>query len=372
MRKGKAEIATAVIDAQRHTFTTLVMYAMERGRFVEAEFLLQPLLAFWDFSGAWDEVLSWTGRIRALLEKANGGPPDLEQPVGHLWLYMVGSQARVWSRAGRLDTAAPEYERIRKLLESSTSPWGRRCLAMTCHNQALVAQQRRDLQKAEELYLLSLKIKEAENDQPSMPLTFRQLASIALGRGDLSQAEVWARKALEIDERERDLEGMAKSSHQLAQVAAKRGENDEAEAWYRRALAASTRQGHRDVTATLYESLGDLANYRNETGTAESYYQSALEMRERLTLPQGMPDLDRQLVRGSIFEERESKVPLASSYNRLAHLAYLQGDQEMAKTWLQKVMEVMQQQPGTAGVFVDWPPDHERQPRIFTIANRRD
>lgn len=386
VRKGRAEIAAAVIAAQQQTLTTQVLYAMEQDRFREAESLLQPLLSFWDFKGAWDEALSWTDRIRALLEKASSGPPpDLDKPAGHLWLFMVGSQARLWLRAGRLDAAAAEYESIRKLLENSTSQWGRRCLAMTYHNLASIAEERQDVEAAEALYHHSLEMKDAENDRTSMALSFRQLASIALRRGDLSQAENWTRQALEIEQNRRDLEGMATSFFQMAEVADHRGDLDVAEALYFQALQAATRQGNRVLTATLYQSLGDLAKRRSKSSAAEAYYQSALEILERLPETQSLSDLYDEL--GMLAEERGdfrnasgwyqrslalqkdlgNSLGLADSYHRLARLAYFQGNQEQAQEWFRNFTQIMEKQPGTSGFLVDWPPRRGRPPRILIM-----
>lgn len=53
----------------------------------------QPLNAYWDARGLYDEARGWVDRARLALETADGTPPPVDDPAGALWLFLIGSHA---------------------------------------------------------------------------------------------------------------------------------------------------------------------------------------------------------------------------------------------------------------------------------------
>ena len=80
---------------------------------------------------------------------------------------------------------------------------------------------------------------------PGMATSYHQLGIVAQDRGDLDAAEDWYRKSLAIKEALGDRPGMATSYHQLGMVAQERGDLDAAEDWYRKSLAIKEALGNR-------------------------------------------------------------------------------------------------------------------------------
>jgi hypothetical protein len=146
---GSAEKAFTVLEQERRTLGELAAWALEAGRYGEAQALLQPLIIWWDARGLHVEADRWVERCRARLEGADGRRPDFETEAGSLWLLMVVSQANRMRSAGELTTSEAIYEEIRQALEAGPAQADAKPrLATTCHQLGTVTQARGDLDGA--------------------------------------------------------------------------------------------------------------------------------------------------------------------------------------------------------------------------------
>ncbi|MCX5801141.1 MAG: tetratricopeptide repeat protein [Candidatus Eisenbacteria bacterium] len=320
---GSAETAMMVLALERRTFCAFAFEALERELFSEAQYILQPLAEFWDARGLFEEAREWVDRCRLVLEDAQGNPPDLDTPEGALWLFVVGSQASRLMLGGDLDAAERAYDSIQRMLEGSDSESARLRLAITYHQLGIVAQDRVDLDAAEEWYRKSLEISEALGNRPTMAINYHQLGMVAQHRGDLDAAEEWYRKSLEIDKALGHRPGMASSYHQLGMVAQHRGDLDAAEEWYRKSLEIKKALGNRPGMAINYHQLGIVAQYRGDLDAAEEWYRKSLEIEEALGNRPGM----------------------AMSYGQLGMLAQRRGRDTEALDWIVRCVSLFDEFP---------------------------
>lgn len=259
---GEAATAFAVLDLERRSFGAAAGAALDQGLYAEAQAILQPLNELWKVRGLHAEARSWVDRCREALEGTAGRAPDLETPAGALWLFMVGSEANRAHRAGRLDEAEAEHDRVRRALEGKRDERSRSMLAVAYHQLGMVAQDRGDLSWAERWYSHSLEIEGSLGNRPGMARSYHQLGMVAQLRGDLSSAGRWYRQSLEILESLGDRPEMARSYHQLGVVAQDRGDLSSAERWYRQSLEIVESLGDRPGMALSYGQLGLLAEAR--------------------------------------------------------------------------------------------------------------
>ena len=102
-------------------------------------------------------------------------------------------------------------------------------MASTYHQLGITAQDRGQLDEADDWYRKSLTIKEELGNRPGMAITYHQLGITAQDRGRLDEADDWYRKSLAIKEELGNRPGMAATYHQLGITAQDRGRLDEAE-----------------------------------------------------------------------------------------------------------------------------------------------
>ncbi|WXK63356.1 CHAT domain-containing protein [Nonomuraea sp. N2-4H] len=117
---GNAQLAIAVIDLQRSNLGSMLAYALDHQMWNQAQAIIQPVNAYWDFRGLSEEAQGWADRTRDVLEGPDGTPPSLDTDAGDLWLFIVGSEASRQLRAHRLDHAHNTYLAILQALQQQT------------------------------------------------------------------------------------------------------------------------------------------------------------------------------------------------------------------------------------------------------------
>ncbi|MFN2497216.1 MAG: CHAT domain-containing protein, partial [Pseudonocardiaceae bacterium] len=197
---GGGVSAFEILDQQRRTLGTLLGNALDHSRWDHAQAIAQPLNAYWDVRGLYDEARGWVDRARLALETAEGTPPPVDDPAGALWLFFTTAQAHRQLIAHQLGAAEHVYFEIRDMLQA----------------QPRSAKQ---LQRLADIY--------------------HQLGGVAQYRGRLDEAENWYRQSLTIKEEFSYWIGIASTKYQLGWVAKDRGQLDEAEDWYYQSLTIS-------------------------------------------------------------------------------------------------------------------------------------
>jgi tetratricopeptide (TPR) repeat protein len=326
---GDARLAYTMAGLQRRTLSALLGYALDHRMWDQAQAIAQPLTAYWNARGLGAEASAWTDQIQEATEGTDGSPPPLDSPAGTLWLFITGAQAERQRQAGRLDDAEHTYRQILDMVQAQEPSSQRQSnIATATHQLGLLAQDRGQLEQAEDWYRRSLTISEDLGDRPGMSSSYHQLGMLAQDRGQLEQAEDWYRRSLAIDEDLGDRPGMSTSYFQLGRVAQLRGQLEQAEDWYRRSLAIKEDLGDRPGRAHTYHQLGNVAYLRGQLEQAEDWYRRSL----------------------AISEDLGDRPWMARSYGQLGLLAEQRGQPRQTLDWVVRCVALFDQFPHPATI----------------------
>jgi tetratricopeptide (TPR) repeat protein len=356
---GVAGLAYTIIELERATLCSLLGYALDQALWIQAQTITEPLDSYWKARGLDDEAEAWADRIRLATEASDGTLPALDTPAGALWLFATGSLATRELQRHHLDSAEGTYLQILTTLQAQqASPEQQRHIAGTYHQLGWIAQDRGQLDQAEDWYRKALAIWEELGDRPGLAASYHQLGGVAQGREQLDQAEDWYRQTLTIEEELGDQPHLAGTYHALGMVAQDRGQLDQAEDWYRKALAIWEELGDRPGLADTYHQLGMVAQNRGQLDDAEDWYLESLAIEEELGNHPGLASSYHQLgvvdqLRGrldgaadwyrkamAIAEELGDRPRLANAYYQLGRVARLQGQLDDAEDWYLKSLAI--------------------------------
>lgn len=281
-RTERAGSALVIVGLQRRTFGHLLGRAMEIGAWDDALQIVQPLDEYFDSRGLLEEARAWSERARAILE-GSGDPPSLDSAGGHLWLFLVGSQANREAEAHQLESAEKTFKEILRMVEAQpVSDLQRARLAMTYHHLGAVAQRAQNLDAAEQWFERARVLKEELGNKRLTATTYHQLGMLAQMRRRPADAEDWYKKALALKEEVGDRASIASTYHQLGVVAYVDDRFDEAEEWATKALAIYEELGYRSHIAGGHHQLGIIALARGELEIAESHLTTSMTLEEQV------------------------------------------------------------------------------------------
>ncbi|MFE2723350.1 tetratricopeptide repeat protein [Kitasatospora sp. NPDC059327] len=368
LNRGDAEFAMAAMDVQRRTMGKLLGYALDRGLWQQALSIVRPLDDYWDIRGLYAESRGWVDRVRAVLDGADGTPPDPNTPAGELWLFLVHSEGNRQLRSGRIDQAEKTFREVHRAVERQSADAGNLdMLSVALQGLGRVSVEKGRLADAERWYRQSLAIDEQRGNQSGMAVAHHQISVIAVRQGRMADAEQACRQALAIFERRGDTISTARSYHQLGLIHQEQGRFAEAEQFYLRSLAISEQLADRPSTATLYHQLATMATDLGRLAQAEEWCRRSLAISEDLGTPSEIARSYHQLgmlaVMGNRLREAaawhgkalEIRVALgdpqgtASSHHQLGIVATQHGDLEEAEaqyTLSREIREELNDLPG--------------------------
>ncbi len=333
VESGEAGRALKVIELERRTLGSFLGHALDHGLWAAAGAILQPLSEYWEARGLDADAGAWADRIREATQAITGTPPPLDTQAGALWLYATGSQANRELRRHHLDRAETSYQQVLTALQAmDEGPLQQGEMAAAYLNLGVVAQERGELDAAQDWYRKSLAIDEKLGNRPGMAGAYHQLGMVAQGRGELDAAQEWYRKSLAINEELGNRPGMATNYHQLGKVAREGSELDAAREWYSKSLAIEEKLGDQPRMAGTYHELGNLAQGRGELDAAQNWYSKSLAIEEKLGDRPGM----------------------AGTYHQLGMVAQGRGELDAAQEWYRKSLAINEElgnRPGMALTF---------------------
>ena len=220
---------------------------------------------------------------------------------------------------------------------------------------------RGDLDKAEEMHYLSLKLFEQLNRKEGMANQYGSLGIVYRIRGDLDKAEAMYLRSLELDEQLGHKEGMASQYGNLGNVYLTREELDKAVKMYRMALQLEEQLGRKEGMANQYGNLGNLYLIRRDLDKAEEMYHLSLKLNEQVGRKGGMASDYSNL--GNLYLAREEfskaeemyrkalqleeqldrKQDMASDYGNLGNLYRIRRDLDKAEEMYHLSLELNEQ-----------------------------
>ncbi len=312
-------LAYAILGLQRRTFGSALRYAIANELWEDALGIFTPLDFFCDARGMTQEADTWGDLVRLATEDLSGNPPRLGTPAGVLWALAAIRQANRQRARHHLDEAERLYNRIRSLAEAQVPSGDQQgCLADVYHQLGRVAQDRGQLDAAEDWYRQSLAAKKRMGGDAHIASTYHQIGMVAQDRGQFDRAEYWLRKSLAIETKVGNQTGVAKGFHQLGIVAQDRGRLGEAEDWYRKALVISERLADKTGEAAVYHQFGGISQRQDRLDDAEHWYRRALV----------------------IEEEQRDKPHIALTCHNLGTVAYGKGRLDDAEAWFHKALAI--------------------------------
>jgi tetratricopeptide (TPR) repeat protein len=333
VNSGDAGRALKVIALERRTLGSFLGHALDNGLWAAAGAILLPLSEYWEARGLDADAGAWDDRIREATQAITGAPPPLDTQAGALWLHATGSQANRELRRHHLDRAETSYQQVLTALQAMDEGLLQQGeMAAAYLNLGAVAQERGELDAAQNWYTKSLAIDEKLGNRPGMAGAYHQLGMVAQGRGELDAAQNWYTKSLAINQELGNRPGMATNYHQLGNVAREGGELDAAQNWYTKSLAIEEKLGDRPRMAATYHELGIAAQGRGELDAAQNWYRKSLAIVEKLGDRPGM----------------------AGAYHQLGLVAQERGELDAAQNWYTKSLAINQElgnRPGMALTF---------------------
>lgn len=178
--------------------------------------------------------------------------------------------------------------------------------AITYHQLASIAQERRDFDRAEQWHLRSLRIKKELGNERGAATTYCQLARLAQERRDFSKAEHWYLKSLHIEEKLGNEQGAAVTYGHLAILAGLRQQYEAAGSWLLKRILAFVRRN--DPIGAEKNASNFLVFYQQaaplEQGRLRSLWKNA-----GLPWPEEESPLTRLPIRGGRRSARAGRQP---------------------------------------------------------------
>ncbi len=253
-------------------------------------------------------------------EELGAGHLDVATSLGSVASLLIVLD-RDLDRAWELET---EALRIRRLHLKPDSP----LIAQALNDLGLIARQRGDLEKGEQLLKEALALDPAKHGQEIEKLaTINNLASLLQDQGRYQEAESYFRQALEAKRRllGPNHPSLGRAANNLALLLMEQQQYDEAEPLLEEALAVSRKcfgEEHLFVAFTL-ANVGRLHLGRLELDRAEEAYRESVSIRRKVV---------------------ESSSPhVARGLKHLAEVQLLRGDPMGAEASIRETLEILRQ-----------------------------
>lgn len=318
---GHAESVYARIDWHRRTFGRLLGIGLDGEYWSQLHDIIITLAKYWKTRGLLSEAVSWTDRVRLVIESPDGSPPSFDTSAGKLWLSCVWTEAHSYEEAGQFEMLRNTQMRVRDaLLRLPPSPDQREALAICYRWLGLIAERLDELDEAEHWCHLSLYCEETRGPGLGMAGTYQALARIAHYRGQQVEATEWCRKSLRLNQKVGSQVDISVDYDLLGLIADAQEKPEEAEEWFQKSLDIKMRLGDRPGIAESYLHLGDIAYYQGRLDEAEEYYGQSLY----------------------ITEATGDRHRMVKAYQMLGSIAYRHGRLHETEEWRRRSLTIYQ------------------------------
>ncbi|NQW23358.1 MAG: tetratricopeptide repeat protein [SAR202 cluster bacterium] len=274
------DAGTNAILAEEGNLTQALALALEAGQWENAQLLVQPLAQVFRMQKRYPELRRLR---RQLLETAGTTAAEAEKSGGiQLWLYLMGTEASEYIETKEFDRADELNKQLLEYLSTKEDGETDPRTAAVFHQMGMVAQNRWQLEEAEELFTKSLAIIEGGDDDETVADDYYGLGLVCQYRRRYTEAKEWFSKALEIHQRIGDAEEMVKDYRSLGVCAQYKFEYDEAASWYQRAREILEENRDEETAVLVYHSLGTVCHAQYQFDEAQNWYEQALTLSDRM------------------------------------------------------------------------------------------
>ena len=274
------DAGTTAILAEEGNITQALALSLEAGQWENAQLLVQPLAQVFRMQKRYPELRRLR---RQLLETTGVTAEEAEKSGGiQLWLYLMGTEASECIETKEFDRADTLNKELLEYLSNKEDGEADPRTAAVFHQMAQVAQNRWQLEEAQELYTQSLAIIEDGEDQEPVADDYYGLGMVCQYRRRYTEAKEWFSKALDIHQRVGDAEEMVKDYRSLGLCSQYKFEYDEAASWYQRAREILEENRDEENAVLVYHSLGTVCHAQYQFDEAENWYQQALSVSDRM------------------------------------------------------------------------------------------
>ena len=274
------DAGTTAILAEEGNITQALALSLESGQWENAQLLVQPLAQVFRMQKRYPELR----RLRRQLLELTGVTAEEAEKTGsiQLWLYLLGTEASECIETREFDRADGLNQQLLEYLSSQEDGESDPRTAAVFHQMGQVAQNRWQLEEAQDLYTQSLSIIEGSEDEETVADDYYGLGMVCQYRRRYTEAKEWFSKALDIHQRMNDGEEMVKDYRSLGLCSQYKFEYDEAASWYQRAREILEEARDEENAVLVYHSLGTVCHAQYQFDEAENWYQQALQVSDRI------------------------------------------------------------------------------------------
>ena len=274
------DAGTTAILAEEGNITQALALSLESGQWENAQLLVQPLAQVFRMQKRYPELR----RLRRQLLELTGVTAEEAETTGsiQLWLYLLGTEASECIETREFDRADGLNQQLLEYLSSQEDGESDPRTAAVFHQMGQVAQNRWQLEEAQDLYTQSLSIIEGSEDEETVADDYYGLGMVCQYRRRYTEAKEWFSKALDIHQRMNDGEEMVKDYRSLGLCSQYKFEYDEAASWYQRAREILEEARDEENAVLVYHSLGTVCHAQYQFDEAENWYQQALQVSDRI------------------------------------------------------------------------------------------
>jgi len=176
-------------------------------------------------------------------------------------------------------------KRNKQALEAARKASAEYDVSSFAHNQAIMHENRGELEEARQLYNQSLEIVKKLGNESGIAKTLHELGRLAQTQGHLEEARQLYNQSLEIVKKLGNQSGIANTLHQLGLLAQVQGESEEARQLYNQSLEIKNKLGNQIGIAITLHQLGRLSEERGNADEATRLFREALAIWEKLGSP---------------------------------------------------------------------------------------
>ena len=274
------DAGTTAILAEEGNITQALALSLEAGQWENAQLLVQPLAQVFRMQKRYPELR----RLRRQLLEVTGATAEEAVRSGgiQLWLYLLGTEASECIETKEFERADGLNQQLLEYLSSQDDGETDPRTAAVFHQMGQVAQNRWQLEEAQDLYTRSLAIIEGGEDEETVADDYYGLGMVCQYRRRYTEAKEWFSKALDIHQRINDGEEMVKDYRSLGLCSQYKFEYDEAASWYQRAREILEEARDEETAVLVYHSLGTVCHAQYQFDEAENWYQQALQVSDRM------------------------------------------------------------------------------------------